>query len=138
MSLKSSEEKPFAKERIHTARGRGNLMASGTYDIITVGGGLGGATLAKAIAEHGACVLVLERERQLKDWVRGEGMHAWGVPEARALGIYELLRETCGVEVRWWDTCLQFELIDHRAFIATTPHHSPLYCQGAERDSAAD
>ena len=35
-------------------------MASGTYDIIAVGGGLGGATLAKAMAAHGARVLVLD------------------------------------------------------------------------------
>ncbi len=36
-------------------------MANGTYDIITVGGGIGGSTLAKAMAEHGARALVLER-----------------------------------------------------------------------------
>ena len=97
------------------------------YDIITVGGGLGGAALAKAMTEHGAHVLVLERERRFKDRVRGEGMHAWGVPEARALGIYDLLRETCGLEVRWWDTYLEATLIDHRDFLTTTPHHSPLF-----------
>jgi 2-polyprenyl-6-methoxyphenol hydroxylase-like FAD-dependent oxidoreductase len=79
------------------------------------------------MAERGARVLVLEREIQFRDRVRGEGMHAWGVPEARALGIYELLRDTCGQEVRWWDTYLGSELIDHRDFVATTPHHSPLF-----------
>jgi choline dehydrogenase-like flavoprotein len=42
-------------------------MAQGTYDIITVGGGLGGSTLAKVMAERGARVLVLERERQFRD-----------------------------------------------------------------------
>jgi flavin-dependent dehydrogenase len=31
------------------------------YDIITVGGGLGGAAAAKVMAEHGARVLVIER-----------------------------------------------------------------------------
>jgi flavin-dependent dehydrogenase len=50
----------------------GEVMRTGTYDIITVGGGLGGASLAKAMAEHGARVLVLEREQQFKDRVRGE------------------------------------------------------------------
>ena len=39
-------------------------MTHDAYDIITVGGGLGGAALAKAMAEHGARVLVLEREAQ--------------------------------------------------------------------------
>ncbi|MBI3756592.1 MAG: hypothetical protein HY267_01305 [Deltaproteobacteria bacterium] len=38
-------------------------MTSGTYDIITVGGGLGGAALAKAMAEHGARVLIPAREK---------------------------------------------------------------------------
>lgn len=103
-------------------------MASGIYDIITVGGGLGGSSLAKAMAEHGARVLVLEREPHFKDRVRGEGMHAWGVPEAKALGLYELLlRNTCGQEVRWWDIYLGSQLLAHRDFIATTPHQSPLF-----------
>ncbi|MGE0826906.1 MAG: FAD-dependent oxidoreductase [Candidatus Binatia bacterium] len=102
-------------------------MAKLSYDIVIVGGGMGGSVLAKVIAEQGARVLVLEREKQFKDRVRGEGMHAWGVPEARALGVYDLLRETCGVEVRWWDTYMGATLIDHRDFIATTPHHSPLF-----------
>jgi len=62
-------------------------MASDSYDILTVGGGLGGSALAKAMAEHGVCVLVVERETQFKDRARGEGMHAWGVPEAKALGV---------------------------------------------------
>jgi flavin-dependent dehydrogenase len=37
------------------------------YDIVTVGGGLGGSTLAKVMAERGARVLVVEREAQFKD-----------------------------------------------------------------------
>ena len=45
-------------------------MAGGTYDIITIGGGLGGSTLAKVMAEHGARVLALEREQQFGDRVR--------------------------------------------------------------------
>ncbi len=34
-----------------------------SYDLVIAGGGLGGATLAKNMAEHGAKVLVIERER---------------------------------------------------------------------------
>jgi 2-polyprenyl-6-methoxyphenol hydroxylase-like FAD-dependent oxidoreductase len=74
-------------------------MAGGTYDIITVGGGLGGATLAKAMAEHGAQVLVLERERQFRDRVRGEVIAPWGVAEAQELGIDMLLRSSCGQDL---------------------------------------
>ena len=53
-------------------------MAGGVYDVITVGGGVGGAAFAIVMAEHGARVLVLERERQFKDRVRGEYMAPWG------------------------------------------------------------
>jgi hypothetical protein len=74
-------------------------VGNGKYDIITVGGGLGGATLAKAMAEQGARVLVLEWEIHFKDRVRGEQMHPWGVAETKALGIYDLLAATCGHEL---------------------------------------
>ena len=63
-------------------------MASGIYDIITVGGGLGGAALAKAMAEHGARVLVLEREERFRDRIRGEQMSLWGVSETQELGSF--------------------------------------------------
>ena len=67
-------------------------MASNNYDIITIGGGLGGATLAKVMAEKGARVLVLESEAEFKDRVRGEVLVAWGVAEAQKLGIYEIMK----------------------------------------------
>jgi len=74
-------------------------MTSTSYDIVTVGGGLAGAALAKAMAEKGAKVLVLEREVHFKDRVRGEMLAPWGVAEARELGILDLLREHCGHSV---------------------------------------
>ena len=100
-------------------------MASGTYDIITVGGGLGGSSLAKAMAERGAQVLVLERERQFKDRVRGEQIHPWGVAEMRELGIYELLHTTCGHELPWFDIYLGSARMSHRNLVATTPQQAP-------------
>src|SRR5262245_6483993 len=96
-------------------------MASGTYDIITVGGGVGGAILAKAMAEQGARVLVLERERQFKDRVRGEFMAPWGVAEARELGIDTLLRGVCGKDLPYVQ--IQFGAVHgkRRDLRATTP-----------------
>ena len=73
-------------------------MSSLEYDIITVGGGLGGSAFAKAMAEQGKRVLILERETEFKDRVRGEFMTPWGVAEASELGIYELIRDSCGVD----------------------------------------
>jgi menaquinone-9 beta-reductase len=68
------------------------------YDVITVGGGLGGAALAKLLAENGLRVLVTERERTFKDRIRGEFLVPWGVAEAQKLGLYDLLMETCAHE----------------------------------------
>lgn len=74
-------------------------MAAPSYDIITVGGGIAASTLAKAMAGRGAKVLVLEREKQFKDRVRGEAIVPWGVAEANELGICSLLKEKCAHEV---------------------------------------
>jgi 2-polyprenyl-6-methoxyphenol hydroxylase-like FAD-dependent oxidoreductase len=72
-------------------------MSAYDYDLLIVGGGLGGAALAKVMADAGARVLVLERERQFKDRVRGEFLAPWGVAEAQQLAIADLLRG-CGCD----------------------------------------
>ena len=74
-------------------------MISQSYDIVIVGGGIAGASLAKAMAEKGANVLVIEREERFKDRVRGEFVAPWGVAEARELGVLDLLRGSCAREV---------------------------------------
>src|SRR6266498_3403961 len=90
------------------------------YDIITVGGGLGGASIAKAMAERGARVLVLEREAKFKDRVRGEWLAPWGVAEAHELGVYETLISQCGYHPTGWDTRLAGNSIGLRDMAATT------------------
>ncbi|HXW61794.1 MAG TPA: NAD(P)/FAD-dependent oxidoreductase [Candidatus Acidoferrales bacterium] len=74
-------------------------MAARRYDIITVGGGIAASSLAQAMAGRGAKVLVLERERQFRDRVRGEAVVSWGVAEANELGICRLLQEKCSHDV---------------------------------------
>jgi 2-polyprenyl-6-methoxyphenol hydroxylase-like FAD-dependent oxidoreductase len=72
------------------------------YALVTVGGDLGGAALAKAMAERGYRVLVIERETQFKDRVRGEFVFPWGVAEAKALGVYDALMQAGGHHPRYW------------------------------------
>jgi 2-polyprenyl-6-methoxyphenol hydroxylase-like FAD-dependent oxidoreductase len=74
-------------------------MATRNYDVVTVGGGIAASSLAVAMAGRGAKVLVLEREKQFKDRVRGEAIVSWGVAEANELGICRLLKEKCAHEV---------------------------------------
>jgi 2-polyprenyl-6-methoxyphenol hydroxylase-like FAD-dependent oxidoreductase len=112
--------------RLLVACWRGSLSETGmaeAYDVITIGGGLAGAALAKRLAEHG--VDVFEREVAFRDRVRGEQMHCWGVAEARTLGLYELLLETCGHEVRYWsDQLVGFSEFGRRDLVKTSPHHA--------------
>jgi 2-polyprenyl-6-methoxyphenol hydroxylase-like FAD-dependent oxidoreductase len=57
--------------------------------------------------------------------VRGEQMHCWGVAEARTLGLYELLLETCGHEVRYWsDRLVGFSEFGRRDLVKTSPHRA--------------
>ena len=74
-------------------------MDSSHFDVVTVGGGLGASALAAALANGGMRVLVLERETQFKDRVRGEYIVSWGVAEARELGIDDMLLRACGAEI---------------------------------------
>jgi len=96
-----------------------------SYDLITIGGGLGGAALAKSMAERGHRVLVLERETVFKDRVRGEQMASWGAGEARELGIYDLLCKTCAHPVSLWDVHLGPMRVIHRNVEETTPAGLP-------------
>src|SRR2546430_8707612 len=100
-------------------------MARPTFDIVTVGGGLGGAALARAMAERGARVLVLERERRFADRVRGEALMPWGVAEARALGLESLLLATCAHPLPWLALFVAGLHVVHRDMLASTAHPAP-------------
>ena len=96
-----------------------------TYDIITVGGGLGGSALAMAMAQQGKRVLVLENETKFRDRVRGEQLASWGAAEAKELGIYDLLLSSCAHEEPWWDIYIGGTQIQHRNMVETTPQQLP-------------
>lgn len=75
-----------------------------SFDVITVGGGLAGSTLATELTRAGHKVLVLERETRFKDRVRGENMLPWGVAAARRLGLVDDLLAAGGHQPRYWIT----------------------------------
>ena len=62
-----------------------------SYDLIIVGGGIGGSSLAITMARAGHSVLVLERSEVFEDHVRGEWIAPWGVTEVRRLNLLDLL-----------------------------------------------
>jgi len=96
------------------------------YDLIVVGGGIAGASLAQRMAKSGARVLVLEQETEFRDRIRGECLQPWGVGEARQLGVAETLR-TCSNEMRWVDFIINGQHAMKRDFVATTPQASGMW-----------
>jgi 2-polyprenyl-6-methoxyphenol hydroxylase-like FAD-dependent oxidoreductase len=69
-------------------------------DIVVVGGGIAGATIALVLARAGLTVTVLEQQLSYRDRVRGEYMQPWGVAEAQHLGISEILVQAGGFFAR--------------------------------------
>ena len=62
-----------------------------TYDLIIIGGGIGGSALATVMARAGRAVLLLEKTTVYEDKVRGEWISPWGVTETKRLDLYDTL-----------------------------------------------
>ncbi|HEY6578018.1 MAG TPA: NAD(P)/FAD-dependent oxidoreductase [Rhizomicrobium sp.] len=61
------------------------------YDVIVVGAGISGSSLAAVLARAGRDVLLLEKSETFSDIVRGEAVVPWGVKEAQQLGLLDAL-----------------------------------------------
>lgn len=66
------------------------------FDLVIVGGGIGGSALALTMARAGRSVLLLEQTEVYEDKVRGEWIAPWGVDEVKRLDLYDLLVEAGG------------------------------------------
>jgi len=69
------------------------------FDVVIAGAGIGGSALATVLARTGLGVLVLEKETEYRDRVRGEWIAPWGVVETQRLGLYDTLRAAGGHHV---------------------------------------
>ena len=61
-----------------------------SVDVVVVGGGIAGGAIASMLAARGLDVVVLERQHQFRDRVRGENMQPWGVLEMGRLGLEDV------------------------------------------------
>ena len=86
------------------------------YDVIVVGGGIAGSTLGGVLARAGLGVLILEKEARFRDRVRGEGTYPYGVNDARAIGLDELLEAAGTVPLK----ALQF--FEHKQRTEARPY----------------
>ena len=60
-------------------------------DVVIVGGGIAGGAMGSVLAARGLDVVILERQNEFRDRVRGENMQPWGVVEMRRLGLEDVL-----------------------------------------------
>jgi 2-polyprenyl-6-methoxyphenol hydroxylase-like FAD-dependent oxidoreductase len=91
------------------------------YDLIIVGGGLAGSSLAIALAPLGARILIVEHQDEYRDRIRGEVLMPWGSLEAKSLGIYDHLLESCAIEVPYYSRFRTGAPALVRDLLATTP-----------------
>jgi 2-polyprenyl-6-methoxyphenol hydroxylase-like FAD-dependent oxidoreductase len=90
-------------------------------EVVIVGGGIGGATLATLLARAGRDVLVLERETTFKDRIRGENILPWGVATARRLGVLDDLLAAGGRLVPFFNMYTMGVQTERRPLPQTTP-----------------
>jgi len=65
-------------------------------EVVIVGAGIAGGSLATALARGGKSVLLLDKSVEHKDIVRGELLVPWGVEEATKLGVLDVLLDAGG------------------------------------------
>jgi 2-polyprenyl-6-methoxyphenol hydroxylase-like FAD-dependent oxidoreductase len=62
-------------------------MADRRFDLVIVGGGVGGSGLATVMQRAGASCLVLEKTERFRDLTKGEWIAPWGVVELQRTGL---------------------------------------------------
>ena len=100
-------------------------MSNG-YDLIIIGGGVGGSALAAGMASAGARTLVIEAEHSFRDRVRGEAIMPWGVAEIRLMGLEDVLEKAGANPLTFWDSYQGADRSGHRDLTRTTPVHEPV------------
>jgi len=97
-----------------------------TYELIVVGGGIAGASLAQRVARTGARVLVMEQETQFRDRIRGECLQPWGMGEARKLGVDSVLGAFAN-EMKSVELIINGQRATKRDLLASTPQATGMW-----------
>ncbi len=81
-------------------------MSDRVFDVAIAGGGFAGSSLAGVLARGGLDVIVIERERQFRDRIRGEFTWPWGRAEIDRLGLLPVFESIGALELRQMDEYL--------------------------------
>lgn len=79
-------------------------MTQLSSDVVIIGGGVAGSSLAIALRRSGVAVTVVEKEPAFRDRVRGEATHPWGVRELQRIGVLDLFHEAGAIDLPRWIT----------------------------------
>ena len=71
-------------------------------DVVIIGGGIAGGTLAIVLARSGLRVTLVEREAAFRDRIRGDSLFPWGAALAQELGIHDLLAAGGSRPLPYW------------------------------------
>ena len=82
-------------------------MRRASFDVVVVGGGIGGSSLATGLARAGLDVAVIERNPRFRDRVHGDALAPWGVAEMRSLGLLDALLERA--DAHWLPTWASYD-----------------------------
>jgi 2-polyprenyl-6-methoxyphenol hydroxylase-like FAD-dependent oxidoreductase len=90
-------------------------------DILIIGGGIAGSALGSCMARAGFHVLIVEKEAAFRDRIRGEVLLPWGSVEAKALGLYDRLLQSCAREIQREIFSFGGEMSEPRNYPSSTP-----------------
>jgi 2-polyprenyl-6-methoxyphenol hydroxylase-like FAD-dependent oxidoreductase len=82
-------------------------MSKRAYDVAIAGGGFAGSSLAGVLARGDLDVVVIERERQFRDRIRGEFTWPWGRAAIDQLGLLPVFDSIGALPLRQMDEYLE-------------------------------
>ena len=88
------------------------MSADVLYDFVIVGAGVVGPALAKALADHGKSVLILERDLRQPDRIVGELLQPGGVQTLKKLGMAQALEGIDAAPIYGYEVIYNGDCVD--------------------------
>eukprot|EP01114_Cavostelium_apophysatum_P020944 TRINITY_DN7169_c0_g1_i1.p1 TRINITY_DN7169_c0_g1~~TRINITY_DN7169_c0_g1_i1.p1 ORF type:complete len:506 (-),score=60.75 TRINITY_DN7169_c0_g1_i1:13-1530(-) len=106
------------------------IDSESTFDVVIVGAGIAGASLAYALGKSGYSVLVIERVLKERDRIVGELLQPGGVLKLRELGLESCIEGIDGTEVQGYAVvlgnervCLKYPTHNEEVILGKSFHH---------------
>lgn len=81
----------------------GQPLTGRVFDVAIAGGGIAGSALAGVLARGGLDAVIVEREREFRDRIRGEFTWPWGMDEVERLGLISVFESIEALPLKQMD-----------------------------------